>query len=132
MLDYYQNRPLNIEAMSYFKFASLYVKAQPLKEHSRCNASERICIQKYDLYMRPKKIPIIVRFTNLPIHSDDYFYRLLLMLLPHRDEKELTCNFPCAKEAFVAKRHLLNVSVPYEKFSFVEKNRNYYASYSDV
>lgn len=121
MLDYYQNRPLSIEAMSYFKFASLYVKAQPLKEHSRCNASERIYIQKYDLYMRPKKIPNIVRFTNLPIHSDDYFNSLLLMLLPHRDEKELTCNFPCAKEAFVAKRHLLNVSVPYEKFSFVEK-----------
>lgn len=47
------------------------------------------------------------------------------MLLPHQNEKELTCNPQCAKEAFVAKRHLFNFFVPYEKCSFVEKNRNY-------
>ncbi|XP_062586775.1 uncharacterized protein LOC134248381 isoform X1 [Saccostrea cucullata] len=72
-------------------------------------------------YMRPQKSPKIIRFTNLPLHSDDYYYSLLLMLLPHRDEKELTRDFPSAKEAFLAKRHLFDVSVPYEKFSFVEK-----------
>lgn len=54
------------------------------------------------------------------------------MLLPHQNEKELICNPQCAKEAFVAKRHLFNFFVPYEKCSFVEKNRNYDASYSNV
>ena len=121
MLDYYHDRPSSLEGISYFNFASLYVKAQPLRGNSRSNASDRIYIPKYGLYMRKKKIANIVRFTNIPLHTDDYYYSLLLLLLPHRNEEELVQDFTSAKDAFMTKRHLLNVTVPYDKFSFVEK-----------
>lgn len=71
--------------------------------------------------MRFKKILNIVRFINLLIYSDDYFYSLLLMLFFYWDEKELICNFLCVKEVFVVKCYFLNVLVLYEKFLFVEK-----------
>lgn len=122
MLDYYHNRPSIIENMSYFRFSSLYIKAEPLKCHRSSN--ERIYISKYDIYMKAKKVPTIVRYTNLPLNSDEHFYSLLLLLLPHRNEQELVEGFSNAKDAFIAKKQFFNNSVPFERFSFVERVEN--------
>lgn len=50
---------------------------------------------------------IIVRVQNFPVSSNEYFYAMLLLLLPHRNEKDFCEPFDSYKEAFMHKHKTL-------------------------
>ena len=54
---------------------------------------ERIYISAYDIWMRRRKHAAIVRYPTFSVSSDDYYYSLLMLMLPHTQESELLAGF---------------------------------------
>lgn len=54
---------------------------------------------------------IIVRVPNFPVNSDEYFYAMLLLLLPHISEKDICQPFDSYKEAFMHKHKEFDIQL---------------------
>lgn len=111
--DYYQYRPNNLNNLSLYRFCSWKRKCL-----------ERIYISKFDIWMKKVKKPFIIRTPTFPNYSEDYYYSLLVLLLPHRSENELIMPYSSAKDSFINKRCLLNSSIDFTYFSFTEHIEN--------
>ena len=122
IIDYYHYRPQELNGMCLFRFSSWYKKSYttPTKKP----VLTRIYINKYDIIMQRCKKPMIVRFPRFSPSSDDYFYSMLLLLLPHRSEDELILPYTNPREAFIQKRHMLDTDSHFMYFSFVELIEN--------
>ena len=58
--------------------------------------------------MRKRSNFAVVHFPCFSTSNDDYYFSLLMLLLPHRHECDLVENYTCAKDAFMAKHSLLD------------------------
>ena len=67
--------------------------------------------------MQKRKQAAVVRFPKFAMNTDDYFYSMLFMLLPHRNETDLLIPYSTLQEAFLAKRHLFQ-DLQFTYFSF--------------
>lgn len=65
-----------------------------------------------------------MRVPNFPVNSDEYFYALLLLLLPHRSEKDICKPFDSDKEAFLHKHKDFDTSINRTYFSFSKEVEN--------
>lgn len=111
ILDVYRKRPNSQEfkKMCYYKFAQWYVKC-PLGSNNMILTDKSACVRK-------KRHFACIRTSCISIHTNEYYYSLLLQFLPHREEFELVENYTNAKEAFLAKKHYLETNAGHsEKF----------------
>jgi hypothetical protein len=115
-IDYYHARPHTMEYISLYYFASWYTRSSPPSGSTRM--LERIYIEQYNFWMSKRRRPVIVRYPKFLVGTDDYFYSLLLLLLPHRSEDELLHSFNSPREAFKAKYSSLDTSIDHTYFSF--------------
>lgn len=120
--DYYQHRTHSMENLSLYRFCSWYEKTNLGQPKRKC--LERIYIAKYDIWMKKVKKPFVIRTPTYPSYSEDYFYSILVLLLPHRSDKEIMHPFSSAKESFINKYCLLNDSIDFTHFSFTEQIEN--------
>ncbi len=127
LLDYYHERPRSLQLMTFYYFVAWYKKCPPptnTRSRNR-NFQERIYIKKYDVWLRKKTKFSVIRFPHFPINSENYFYSLLLLLLPHFHEDELLHPYQTAVEAFPHKQNQLNsTSTSFTYFSFAENVDN--------
>lgn len=65
-----------------------------------------------------------MRVPNFPVNSDEYFYAMLLLLLPHRSEKDICQPFDSYKEAFMHKHKDFDTSIDHTYFSFSKQVEN--------
>lgn len=122
IIDYYHCRPVELSDICLFKFCSWYKKCS--NEMPKRVSLSRIYIEKYDVVMKKCKKPSVVRFPHFPPSSDDHFYSMLLLLLPHKSENELVVPYSNLREAFINKRQLFNTSIDFINFSFTEQIEN--------
>ena len=110
IIDYYTARPDSMETMSLHYFAAWFIKCPaPTSQSSRL--LERIYIQKYDVWVRKRRTSVVIRFPCFSVTNDDYYFSLLMLLLPFRSANDMVGLYPNAKEAFMAKHALLDFSV---------------------
>ena len=65
-----------------------------------------------------------VRYPRFVVHSQDYYYSLLLMLLPHRHENDILHGYQTPQEAFENMHDSLDKSVDFTYFSFTTDIEN--------
>lgn len=121
MLDYYGCRPESLLKTSYYQFCAWYEKSSAPTDKSRL---ERFNIEKYDIWILKNTKAIIVRVPNFPVNIDEYFYAMLLLLLPHRSEKDICQPFDSYKEAFMHKHKDFDTSINHTYFSFSKQVEN--------
>lgn len=100
----------------------VYQKCSAPKITNRMN--ERIHIQKHGVWMMKRKKAAVIRYAKFSIGSEEYYYSLLLLFLPHQSEESLI--FPCqtAKDAFQNKYGNLDLQIAYLHLSFVNELEN--------
>lgn len=95
--------------MCFYEFVSYFIRnTYSIKRAS----NERIHIEgEFNFEMRKRTKQAVVRIPSIQKHTDDYCYSILVLFLPHRHENDILSNndskFDIAKEAFLAKHHLL-------------------------
>ncbi len=103
LLEYYKARPIEFEQMSLYEFASWYEKCPTPKTRSHGKSLPRYKLLGKDTWIKKRQKAAIVRSPPFPILSQDNFYSLLMLHLPHRNESELIPPHSDAKAAFKAK-----------------------------
>lgn len=63
--------------------------------------------QQQDAWLRRKKQFSVIRFPKCQFAPDDYYYSMLLLLLPRRLEYQLMVPFTSSKSAFYGETTLL-------------------------
>ena len=127
IIDYYRARPSSIQFMSLYNFASWYKRCSATSStnyNKNRSKLERISIDKYNILMQKRKQACVIRYPKFCLVSDDYYYSLLMLLLPHRNESDLITPHDFAKDAFIAKKSLLNVTSDNMHFSFLTDVEN--------
>lgn len=113
LLDYYRARPESMLSLCFYEFAMWYKKCNDEKTGSvRANPRVRLCDKFRNVVMRKRNKPAVIRTPKFSSNSDDYFYSLLLLLLPHSKEQELlkstdNTRFENAMTAFCVKKDSL-------------------------
>ena len=124
IIDYYHQRPISMSNMCLYVFAAWHQRCSNGEVGKR--ALERFYIVKYDVTFRKRTKAAVIKFPKFPIASEDYFYSVLVLLLPHQNEDELLKPYSSAKEAFVNKVNdkLLDTTVNFTYFSWLEDVEN--------
>ena len=81
LLDYYRCRPAERDDMSLYYFAAWNSRCSPPKR--KTHGKDVIHIVDFDIWFSCRKKAAVVRYPTFVVHSQDYYYSLLLMLLPH-------------------------------------------------
>lgn len=110
IIDYYTARPVLMTSMSLHYFASWFIKC-PTPASQSARSLERIYIEKCDIWIRKRRLSAIVRFPCFSVSNDDYYFSLVVLLLPFRSESDLFGEFPTANEAVFAKYAFIDFSV---------------------
>ncbi len=99
-----------MDSTSLYYFASWFLRCTPPPNQSmvslHASALERIYISGTNIWMRKRSRPAVVRYPSFSLMSDDYYYSLIMLLLPHRDESDLLLTFETAKDAFFINIHI--------------------------
>lgn len=113
LVDYYHSRPYDLEPLCLYDFAQWYIKCPKPNDINKTvgrKKSLRINLLSpfADIYMRKRTKCVVIRTPKFELASDDYFYNLLMLYFPHRNETEILKNcetvYLCAKDAFMAKK----------------------------
>lgn len=119
ILDYYRDRPVSLHKSSFMYFGSWYVKTpQPKKK------DDRIFCLTHNVWFRRRGKFAVVRYPKFSFGSEEYYYSMLLLLLPHRNENDLLAGFNSAKKAFEAKECLFDTSVTFMFTSIASEIEN--------
>ena len=124
LIEYYKARPQNLSDISLFYFASWYDKVPPLKHHNSTRALPRIYIAPYDVWFKKRQKHAVIRYPNFSLNTEDYYYSLLMLLLPHREDHDLLYPYKTAQDAFVNKLDLLDKVVEYSYFDYTSNIDN--------
>lgn len=92
IIDYYRRRDDSLASISLYNFASNYKVATESRNNT---TGPTICSKR--------RHPVCIRPTHMSPNTEEYFYSLLLLYLPHRNEDDLLSGFDNAREAFLAK-----------------------------
>ena len=109
IIDYYHFRPTELEQMSLFRFASSYQICQYSPVGTK--GLPRYKLLKFEKWIREKRKKNVIRLPKMQINSNDYFFSILLLHLPHRDEEELIAPYKSAEEAVAKKRSEMDTSL---------------------
>ena len=114
ILDYYRARPESLEQICLYYFASWYQRCS----QSTSNRNAHIYIREHNLWFRKRNTPLIIRYPNTVVHTEEYYYTFLILLLPHRTESGILSSFQSYQEAFIRKENILDKTVNHTHFSF--------------
>lgn len=103
IIDYYINRPDELEHLSLFKFASYYKSSSSETVNVSSKSQKRIKLKNLNKILQLRRKPVIIRTPKFLPNTNQYFFSLLMLHLPFRDEKELLHPYENAKEAFMHK-----------------------------
>ncbi|XP_035675782.1 uncharacterized protein LOC118415349 [Branchiostoma floridae] len=108
--QYYAMRPHGEiwDKMSLYTFAASYsmISTEP---SSSC---ESFKLQECDKWIKKRSKYACVRGTRLSSgNGDDYFYGLLYLYCPWRDENDILHGYTSAQDAFIAKKNLFDYSI---------------------
>ncbi len=124
IIESYHSRPDKLEHMSLYSFACWYEKT------SGCNKAGTVGKQKLERlqlkngkWIKQRLQAAVIRTPNFQLLSEDNFYNMLLLHLPHRQETELLHPYNDAKTAFEQKHELLTKNSDCH-FSLVEEVEN--------
>ena len=81
-------------------------------------------IRQHNLWFQKRKRPLIFRYPNTVVHTEEYYYTLLILLLPHRTESGILSPFQSYQEAFIRKENILDRTVNHTHFSFSDEIDN--------
>ncbi len=122
IIEHYHQRPQQFESMSLFHFASWYEKCP-----APGNISNRM-LPWHQLHsgawIKRRKWAAVAKTPNFLVLSEDNFYSLLLLLLPHRDELQLLAPYTDARCAFQQKSHMFATDINTTYFTLAEEIEN--------
>lgn len=70
-MDYYHERPYDLERYSFYRLASWYEQCTPPKGPLNRKACERIYIEKH-VWLNKLTKPVVLRYPNFALLSEDY------------------------------------------------------------
>lgn len=109
ILNYYLERPADMENINLFKFASHYKLSQSKNLNGTSRSLPRFKLQSSGKIMQQRRHPAVIRTPAFKPDSDEYFFSILMLYLPYRDETNIIGSFSTAKQAFINKHHLLTI-----------------------
>jgi ATP-dependent exoDNAse (exonuclease V) alpha subunit len=113
-IEMYRKRPKKpeFEKMSLFEFTSWYEK-----EYNQSNWHRCVPLCDDSAYLKKRLKAQVIRSSYVSMACDDYYYSLLLLHLPHREESDLNDGYGTFKEVFLSKEEQLStLNLPNEKF----------------
>ena len=110
IIDYYVDRPIILEDISLFKFASLYKlsTSKTVDVSSRC--MERIKLRSLNKIMQRRRKPVVIKTPKFQGDGENYYFSLLMLHLPFRDEDSLIKPYRSARESFLQKHDAFNLT----------------------
>ncbi|XP_035663609.1 ATP-dependent DNA helicase PIF1-like [Branchiostoma floridae] len=108
--QYYAMRPHGDpwDKMSLYTFAASY----SVTSTKPSSASENVKLQQCDKWIKKRHNYACVRGTRLTSgNGDDYFYGLLYLYCPWRNENDIVSDYASAQDAFIAKKNLFDYSL---------------------
>ena len=105
VFTHYSNRPLSLDNASLFKFANSYTYS------SNKASGNSLALLNNDGFVTPRVKQACLKWVkgSLTTDRDLYFYKLLLLHFPHRNELELIIPFKSYYESFCAKQSFLEM-----------------------
>ena len=110
ILDYYIDRPTDMENLTLFKFASHYKLSQSKTVNVSTRSLPRFKLGTLNKIMQQRQHSAVIRTPNFKADSDEYFFSVLMLHLPYRTESDLLGSFPTAKSAFINKHHCIDLN----------------------
>ena len=117
ILDYYRARPTHLLDKSLYYFASWFQHGSPPRNVND-NDDHHIYIAEYNLWFHRRNQPVIIRYPQSGVHTEDYYYSLSILLLPHQQEEDILSPYNSAQSAFTNKQNLLDRPIDHTFFSF--------------
>ncbi|XP_035665599.1 uncharacterized protein LOC118408848, partial [Branchiostoma floridae] len=108
--QYYAMRPHGDpwDKMSLYTFAASYF----VSSTEPSSACECFKLQQCDKWIKKRRKYACVRGTRLSsANGDDYFYGLLYLFCPWRNENDILSDYTSAQDAFIAKKNLFDYSL---------------------
>lgn len=104
------DRPIILEDISLFKFASLYKlsTSKTVDMSSRC--MERIKLRSLNKIMQRRRKPVIIKTQKFQDDGENYYFSLLMLHLPFRDEDSLIKPYRSVRESFLQKHDSFNLT----------------------
>ncbi|MCP4057419.1 MAG: AAA family ATPase, partial [Pseudoalteromonas sp.] len=101
MIDVYRKRPIILEKLSLSQFVSWY-------EKKGVDVKPKLVLLDRSGSLHKRRKALCLRTSHLSMNTQDYYYSLLLLHLPHRKETELLDGHENAEDAFLEKETLLD------------------------
>lgn len=123
ILDYYRHRPIEFKHRSLFYFASWFETCPAPQTNSariRTNQLQRVYITSFDVWLKKRSKPCVLRFPSFALLSEDYFLCMLMLLYPHYSETELLQPCSSFQESFFAKRSHFDSEINWTHFSMTD------------
>ena len=111
------DRPLELEGISLFKFASWYKLSSSDTMENSYRCSPRMKLMSLNKIMQKRRKLAIIKTPKCQGNSEQYYYTLLMLPLPFRNETKLMDPYSSAQQAFTEKNHLFDLSdIQFEVF----------------
>ena len=114
IIDYYHARPTLLKHVTLYEFAEWYVTSE---KQSKDNEDKCLSLLPHfpDKCVCKRNTFFVIRTPKFTLASDDYYYNLLLLFIPHQCENELLKGssgqiYQSAKDAFYNKQHAVDIS----------------------
>lgn len=117
IIDYYTDRPSEMENITLFKYASNYKLSQDkiLNISPRCLT--RFKLQSLGKIMQQRRTPAVIRTPKFSGDSDEFYYSMLMLHLPFRNEQTVVGPYKSAKEGFINKHSCFDIAdLQYESY----------------
>ena len=101
------DRPVDMESMSLYKFASWYKLSSSENINVSARCCQRIRLLSNNKIMQKRRKSAIIRTPKFQGNSEQYYYSLLMLHLPFRNENSIILPYSSAKEAFLKKINYL-------------------------
>ncbi len=123
IVDYYYSRPDHLEDICLYFFTSWYERCSIPTGNMIRSRQERIYVTKFDVFMKKRNRAAVVKYPKFSVGSEEYYYSLLMLLLPHRCEDELLVLYDSARDALTSKKNHFQ-QIQFTHISFAEEIEN--------
>lgn len=101
IFDYYVDRPDDMESDSLFKFAANNRLSESDTVDVSARSLKRFRLKTLGKIMQRRRNPAVIRTPVFPPDNDNYFYSILMLHFPYRNESALLNGFCTARDAFI-------------------------------
>ena len=102
IIDFYRARPVALDSMSLYEFASWYTKDNGITRPASVLPRVRLLQPYSNTVFRKRKSFVIIKPSKIRQTSDDYYYSCLLLYYPHRSEFDLIIPYVTYRNSYLA------------------------------